>query len=71
MSTRKKVYVLYSLTGDIVPKVYKTKASLKPFIDKQPNLRYYEFLSLKEAEEYVNNVVKKNQWMQNIKVKTP
>ncbi len=41
MSTKRKVYVLYSLLGDIVPKVYKTKASLKPFIDKEPNLRYY------------------------------
>lgn len=34
MSSKKKVYVLFSILGDIAPKIYKSKATVKKYIDK-------------------------------------
>lgn len=58
MSTKRKFYVLYSLLGDITPKIFKSKATIKKYIDKQPNLNYFEFLTEKEAEDYVRKASK-------------
>lgn len=40
MSSKKKVYVLYSLIGDYIPRIYKSKATVKKYIDKEPNLKF-------------------------------
>jgi hypothetical protein len=33
MSSKKKVFVLYSILGDFAPKIYKSKATVKKYMD--------------------------------------
>jgi hypothetical protein len=56
MSSRRKFYVLYSLIGDMMPKIYKSKASVKKYLDSNPNLGFYEFMTEREAEDYIKNL---------------
>ena len=39
----KKVYLLYSLTGELKPKIYKSKSTIHKHLSKNTNLSYYEF----------------------------
>lgn len=41
--SKKKVYVLYSIAGEISPKLYKTKATVQKYLSKNKNLSFYEF----------------------------
>ena len=54
MSSKKKFYVLYSLIGEIKPRLYKTKATVRKYTAKDSTLSFYEFKSLEEAEKYLH-----------------
>ena len=41
----KRIYVLYSLKEFMVPRIYKTKATINKYIDENKKLEYKQFRS--------------------------
>ena len=40
MSSKNKIYVLYSPTGTISPRIYKSKSTIRKYVKEDPNLSY-------------------------------
>lgn len=53
MSSKGKIFVLYSLVTRESPRIFKSKATIRKYLAADPNLAYYEFLSMNEAKQYV------------------
>lgn len=43
MSSKRKIYVLYSLLEEITPRIYKSKQTVTKYMKQDPNLSFSQF----------------------------
>jgi hypothetical protein len=65
----KKIYVLYSLKEFVIPKIFKTKATLNKHLEKNSNYIFKQFYDQEEAYEFSKLIEKQMEDKFHIKVK--
>ena len=59
MSSNKKIYVLHCLIGKTAPRIYKSKVTIKKYLQSNKSLAYSEFKTMEEAERYLSTIQNK------------
>lgn len=64
----KKIFVLYSLKEFMVPKIFKTKATLNKYLEKNNNYIFKQFYDQEEAYQFSKQIEKQMEHKFHIKV---
>lgn len=64
----KRFYVIYTLKEFMIPRVFKTKATLLKYLDENKSLQFKQFNNLAEAYNFSREIQKQVETKFNLKV---